>query len=78
MTEGSSKGLTWATLAAGLVSAALLVAIGCIRPMIERDAAGNFRSGMPAGSERDGAQPRYLSNESAERARDADPRSAPH
>ena len=78
MTEGSSKGLTWATLAAGVVSAALLVAIGCLRPMAARDAAGNLRSGMPTGSERDGAQQRYISNESAQRPGDAHRRSAPH
>lgn len=78
MTEGSSKGLTWATLAAGVVSALLLVAIGCVRPLAGRDDAGNARTGLMSGSERDGPQQRYISNESVQRSRDAHLSSAPH
>ncbi|KNZ34166.1 MAG: hypothetical protein AD742_01825 [Methylibium sp. NZG] len=43
MTEASSKGLTWATLVAGVVSAFALAAIGCIKPMPVHDDAGGSR-----------------------------------
>lgn len=42
MTEGSSKGLTWATLVAGVVSAALLAIIGCVKPV----QGGDHRTGL--------------------------------
>ena len=47
MTEGSSKGLTWATLLAGVLSAAWLAIAGCIKPVPLANADGQNTGLVP-------------------------------
>ena len=63
MTESSSKGLTWATFLAGVVSALLLAAIGCVKPLSASDVGNRLPSAEGVG----GQQQRYISPESIRR-----------
>ena len=76
MTESSSKGLTWGTLLAGVVSALLLAAIGCVKPRASRDGGGPLGSSMPGASESRSPQQSFVSHESAPRSSDNGPRSS--
>lgn len=68
MTEGSSKGLTWGTLLAGVVSALALTAIGCVKPLAAtRDGAGPLGSALSGAAAPGRAQPGFVSRESAPR-----------
>ena len=78
MTEGSSKGLTWGTLLAGIVSAFALAAIGCVKPMSARDGAGPLGSSLPGASDAGRAQPGFVSHESVQRHGDSRLPSARH
>jgi hypothetical protein len=78
MTESSSKGLTWGTLLAGVVSALLLVAIGCVKPLASRDGTGPLGSNLQGSSESQSPQQRFVSRESAPRSGDNGPRSSRH
>lgn len=74
MTDSSSRNLTWATFAAGVVSALLLVAIGCVKPSAGQGDASNLRSGFTPSAETGRPQQSFISHESGEsirRARDA-------
>ena len=73
MTKGSSKGLTWGTLLAGIVSAFALTAIGCIKPMASPDSASRFGASLPGSPDAGRAQPGFLSRESAQRGGDNRP-----
>ena len=70
MTEGSSKGLTWGTLVAGVVSAFALAAIGCVKPLAARDSAGPLGSSQSGSPDAHAAPASFSSRESAQRARD--------
>ena len=77
MTEGSSKGLTWGTLLAGVLSALALAAIGCVKPIGSRDGAGPL--GVNSGSgDSGGVQQRYISRETSPRSGDNLPASTQH
>jgi hypothetical protein len=69
MTKASSKGLTWGTLLAGVVSALALAVIGCVKPAaatrVGADPLGSALSGASAPGR---AQPGFVSTESAQRA----------
>ena len=78
MTESSSKGLTWGTLLAGVVSALLLVAIGCVKPLTSRDGAGPLGSSLPGSSDSRSPHQSFVSRESAQRPGDSGPRSSRH
>jgi hypothetical protein len=72
MTEGSSKGLTWGTLVAGVVSALALIVIGCAKPMAAtRDSAGLLGSDLPGASDAVRAQPGFVPRESVQRPGDS-------
>jgi hypothetical protein len=77
MTEGSSKGLTWGTLLAGVLSAVALAAIGCVKPMAGHDGASPLGVNLPGASEPGNAQQRYISRETSPRAGNL-PRSSHH
>ncbi len=70
MTEGSSKGLTWGTLVAGVVSAFALAAIGCVKPLAAGDGASPLGSSLPGASDEGRAQPSFVSRESVQRPGD--------
>jgi hypothetical protein len=78
MTENSSKGLTWATFAAGVASALLLAAIGCLKPVSAGDEASRLRSDLSPSAEAGVPQQRYISQESIQRAREANLPSSRH
>ena len=68
MTEASSKGLTWGTLLAGVVSALALAMIGCVKPVAAaRDGADPLGSALSGASAPGRAQPGFVSRESAQR-----------
>jgi hypothetical protein len=71
MTEGSSKGLTWGTLLAGVVSALALIVIGCVKPMATtRDSSGLLGSGLQGSADAVRAQPGFVSRDSVQRPGD--------
>jgi hypothetical protein len=78
MTEGSSKSLTWGTLLAGVLSAAALAAIGCVKPIASRDGASPLGVNLPGSADPRGPQQRYISRETPQRSGDNDLRSASH
>lgn len=78
MTEGSSKGLTWGTLVAGVVSAFALAVIGCLQPIASDDRAGPFGSSLPGSADASRGQPGLTSRESAQRTGDNRPPLARH
>ena len=68
MTESSSKGLTWATLVAGVASALVLAVIGCVKPIAADNSGDRLRSGAGPSPE-PGAMQRFVSQESTQRSR---------
>lgn len=78
MTEGSSKGLTWGTLLAGVLSAAALAAIGCVKPVAERDGASPLGVNLPGSTDSRAPQQRYISRDTGVRSGDNLSRSSRH
>ncbi len=68
MTESSSKGLTWGTLLAGVLSALALAAIGCVKPMVSRDGANPLGVNSPGSGTSGSEQQRFISRESTPRS----------
>ena len=67
MTEGSSKGLTWATLLAGVASAVLLAIIGCVKPVQGGDNPTGLRLDFSPFSAPGVSPQRFVRQESAQR-----------
>ncbi len=78
MTDGSSKGLTWGTLLAGVLSALALIAIGCVKPMAGRDTASPLGVHLPGAAEPGAARQRYITREAGPRSGGSAPRSSQH
>lgn len=78
MTESSSKSLTWATLVAGVASALLLAAIGCIKSPSAGDDSSRSRNDLSSSVEAGAPQQRYISQESVQRARETNLPSSRH
>ena len=60
MTQNSSRTLTWATFAAGVASALLLVAIGCVKPTSQQHAGPGLLPQPLSAADPDAASRRFI------------------